>query len=149
MTTLAPEPPPTRPAAAFHPLTVAAVVFGGVDSESFDAFVDPGPFETVRPEPNEPAMFLYTSGSTGTPKGVVLTHQGHIWIGETRLMPGLDRHRYLIAAPLYHMNALALSKLACAAHATIVLLPQFTARGYIDAIASYRATWRACSRANE
>jgi long-chain acyl-CoA synthetase len=60
---------------------------------------------------------------------------------ETRLAPGLGRHRYLIAAPLYHMNALALSQLACAAHATIVLLPQFTARGYIEAIGQYRATW--------
>ena len=86
-------------------------------------------------------MFLYTSGSTGTPKGVVLSHQSHIWVVETRLAPGLDRHRYLIAAPLYHMNALALSKLACAAHATIVLLPQFTARAYIEAIERYRATW--------
>ena len=77
--------------------------------------------------PDEPAMFLYTSGSTGTPKGVVLSHQSHIWVVETRLAPGLDRHRYLIAAPLYHMNALALAKLACAAYATIVLLPQFSA----------------------
>ena len=79
-------------------------------------------------------MFLYTSGSTGTPKGVVLSHQSHIWVVETRLAPGLDRHRYLIAAPLYHMNALALAKLACAAHATIVLLPQFSAPAYIAAI---------------
>src|SRR6185295_11775323 len=60
---------------------------------------------------------------------------------ETRLTPDLERHRYLIAAPLYHMNALALSMLACAAHATIVLLPQFAARAYIEAIESYRCTW--------
>jgi acyl-CoA synthetase (AMP-forming)/AMP-acid ligase II len=86
-------------------------------------------------------MFLYTSGSTGQPKGVVLSHQSHIWVVETRLAPDLGRHRYLIAAPLYHMNALALSKLACAAHATIVLLPQFSARSYIDAIGRYRCTW--------
>ena len=86
-------------------------------------------------------MFLYTSGSTGIAKGVVLSHQSHIWVVETRLAPGLDRHRYLIAAPLYHMNALALSKLACAAHATIVLLPQFNARAYIEAIERYRCTW--------
>ena len=87
-------------------------------------------------------MILYTSGSTGTPKGVVLSHQGHIWVVETRLA-GLDlaRHRYLVAAPLYHMNALALSKLACAAHATIVLLPQFNARAYIEATERYRCTW--------
>jgi long-chain acyl-CoA synthetase len=117
------------------------VCFGGKGEESFERFLDPGLFETVLPEQNEPAMFLYTSGSTGTPKGVVLTHQGHIWVGETRLMPGLDRHRYLIAAPLYHMNALALSILACMAHATIILLPQFTARAYIEAIERYRATW--------
>ena len=90
---------------------------------------------------DEPAMFLYTSGSTGTPKGVVLSHQSHIWVVETRLAPGLERHRYLIAAPLYHMNALALAKLACAAHATIVLLPQFSARAYIEAIGRYRCTW--------
>jgi long-chain acyl-CoA synthetase len=117
------------------------VCFGDDGTESFEGFLDTGPFDTIVPRPDEPAMFLYTSGSTGTPKGVVLSHQSHIWVVETRLVPGLDRHRYLIAAPLYHMNALALSKLACAAHATIVLLPQFTARGYIEAIGRYRCTW--------
>jgi acyl-CoA synthetase (AMP-forming)/AMP-acid ligase II len=39
------------------------------------------------------------------------------------------------------MNALALSLLACAAHATIVLLPQFTARAYIEAIGRFHCTW--------
>jgi long-chain acyl-CoA synthetase len=53
----------------------------------------------------------------------------------------LSRHRYLIAAPLYHMNALALSMLAVAAHSTIVMLPAFTATAYIDAIGRYRCTW--------
>jgi long-chain acyl-CoA synthetase len=123
------------------PAGLPVVVFGGEGAESFDAFLDPGPFDAMVPAPNEPGMFLYTSGSTGTPKGVVLSHQSHIWVVETRLAPGLDRHRYLIAAPLYHMNALALSQLACAAHATNVLLPQFTARGYIEAIERYHTTW--------
>jgi acyl-CoA synthetase (AMP-forming)/AMP-acid ligase II len=123
------------------PSDLPAVTFGREDADGFDAFLDPGPFQTVKPEPAEPAMFLYTSGSTGKPKGVVLSHQSHIWVVETRLAPGLDRHRYLIAAPLYHMNALALAKLACAAHATIILLPRFDARAYIDAITRYRPTW--------
>jgi acyl-CoA synthetase (AMP-forming)/AMP-acid ligase II len=39
------------------------------------------------------------------------------------------------------MNALALAKLACAAHATIVLMPQFSARGYIEAIGRYRCSF--------
>jgi len=117
-------------------------VFGGEVNENFDAFLDPGEFKTVIPAQNEPAMFLYTSGSTGTPKGVVLSHQSHIWVVETRLEgQDLSGQRYLVAAPLYHMNALALSKLACAAHATIVLLPQFTARAYIEAIGRHHVTW--------
>ncbi len=123
--------------AADCPDDIARVIFGA----QFDAFLNHGPFDAVVPAENEPAMFLYTSGSTGTPKGVVLSHQSHIWVVETRLAPGLDRHRYLIAAPLYHMNALALAKLACAAHATIVLLPQFSAPAYIEAIGRYRCTW--------
>ncbi len=123
------------------PSDIGSVCFGEPAAGGFDGFLDPGPFAAVTPAEREAAMFLYTSGSTGTPKGVVLSHQSHLWVVETRLAPGLDRHRYLIAAPLYHMNALALSKLACAAHATIVLLPQFSARAYIDAIGRHRCTW--------
>jgi acyl-CoA synthetase (AMP-forming)/AMP-acid ligase II len=39
------------------------------------------------------------------------------------------------------MNALALANLVCLAHATIVLLPQFTAPAYIAAIERYRCTF--------
>jgi acyl-CoA synthetase (AMP-forming)/AMP-acid ligase II len=118
------------------------VCFGADGAESFAGFLDPGPFDALPARPDEPAMFLYTSGSTGIPKGVALSHQSHIWVVETRLEgQDLSPHRCLIAAPLYHMNALALAKLACAAHATIVLQPQFSAPAYIAAIARHRCTW--------
>ena len=53
----------------------------------------------------------------------------------------MSRHRFLVAAPLYHMNALAMSQLAHAAHATVILLPQFTSQLYLHAIETYRCTW--------
>ena len=126
------------PRRADCPADIPAITFG----TEFEDFLDAGTFAAIVPRPHEPAMFLYTSGSTGKPKGVVLSHQSHLWVVESRLDgQDLSRHRYLIAAPLYHMNALALSKLACAAHATIVLLPQFSAVPYIEAIGLYRCTW--------
>ncbi len=124
------------------PLGIPTVCFGDVGVGGFNQFLNPGSFAEIIPTPNEPAMFLYTSGSSGFPKGVVLSHQSHIWVVEIRLAgQDLSRHRYLIAAPLYHMNALALAKLAIAGHSTIVLLPSFTARAYIEAIGRYRCTW--------
>src|SRR5262249_11305822 len=123
------------------PSDIAVVCFGCEGNESFDHFLDPGAFTAIVPEPNEPALFVYTSGSTGIPKGVVLSQQSHVWVAQTRLGNNdFSRQRFLIAAPLYHMNALALSVLALFAHGTIVLLPQFTASAYIEAIGRYRAT---------
>ena len=116
-----------------------AVEFG---SPEWAALRNPGPFTPVTPEPRETAMVLYTSGSSGKPKGVVLTHEGHLWAVRMRLRGGpYDHHRLLIAAPLFHMNGLGTLKFALAAGATVLLLPQFDTRKYIQAIQRFRATW--------
>ena len=112
----------------------------------FDAFIDPGAHTPVTPhnsgDPREPAIFLYTSGSTGRPKGVVLSHASHLWVTERRTQgQSLSQHRLLVAAPLYHMNGLAMAQLSLRAGSTLVLMPQFDARAYIDAIERYRCTW--------
>lgn len=113
-----------------------------LEGAGWEAFLDPGPFEPVTPAEKEPALFLYTSGSTGRPKGVVLSHQSQLWIVEQRLRgAALGEERFLIAAPLYHMNGLALAQLALAAGATTVLLPQFGQSEYITAIGEERCSW--------
>ena len=113
--------------------------------EEWDGFVAVGlaasPFQTVVPQPSDPAMFLYTSGSTGRPKGVVLSHCSHLWVLEVRTSrPDLDQERVQVAAPLYHMNGLAMAQLTLASGGLLVLLPGFTARSYIEAAAEWGTT---------
>jgi acyl-CoA synthetase (AMP-forming)/AMP-acid ligase II len=127
---------------ALLPAGLPIVDFDASGRDSFASFLDPGSFESVRPQPGEAAMVLYTSGSTGRPKGVLLSHDGHLWAVRSRVgTGGHDRHRILVAAPLFHMNALGLAKFTIAAGACMVLLPQFNARRYVAAIGRFKVTW--------
>jgi acyl-CoA synthetase (AMP-forming)/AMP-acid ligase II len=108
----------------------------------FETLLSEGPFQAVAMEPDEPAMFLYTSGSTGRPKGVVLSHYSHLWVMNQRKRPPWPPgQRSLVAAPLYHMNGLAMSQNTFVQGDTIVLLPQFTVRGYVEAAAKHRVAF--------
>jgi long-chain acyl-CoA synthetase len=102
-----------------------------------------GPFEIADPGDEGIAMVLYTSGSTGRPKGVPLTHKGHLWAHNFRVSRAVpdDHHRILVAAPLYHMNALCVSLFAFGTGATVILLPEFKAAQYIEAIERFKCTW--------
>lgn len=123
------------------PRDIPSVCFGKDGDNGYEALLSHGSFAAVRPAPRQPAMFLYTSGSTGRPKGVVLSHESHLWVVEMRRRPASDpRQRILVAAPLYHMNALSLCQTALAQHDAIILLPRFTARDYIDAISRFGCT---------
>jgi acyl-CoA synthetase (AMP-forming)/AMP-acid ligase II len=119
----------------------------GLGTEPFSAIAIGGSeagavFRTVAPRPREVAMVLYTSGSTGRPKGVALSHAGQLWALRTRLatLSAPESERFLVAAPLYHMNALFAAKTSLMAMASLVLLPRFTPEAYIDAIGQFRCT---------
>jgi acyl-CoA synthetase (AMP-forming)/AMP-acid ligase II len=117
------------------PNSVPKISFDG----DFASLLDEGPFTPLKMQPEEPAMFLYTSGSTGRPKGVVLSHYSHLWAISQRVRrPVPQGQRSLVAAPLYHMNGLAMCQTTLNQGDTIVLLPQFTTRGYIEAAARHR-----------
>ncbi len=121
---------------------VPVVSFDDQGATGFAELMDPGPFTPVLLGDDAVAMVLYTSGSTGRPKGVPLTHKGHLWALRKRMVgTGLDEHRILVAAPLYHMNALCVSLFALAASATIVMLPEFDAERYLEAIERHQCTW--------
>jgi acyl-CoA synthetase (AMP-forming)/AMP-acid ligase II len=125
------------------PVDLPVVHFDASGPEGFDGFLVDRPYQVVQPEPDEIAMFLYTSGSTGRPKGVPLSHAGQLWSIAARAGRHADwqTQRLLVAAPMYHMNALATLKFVMAVHASAVLLPQFRAPAYIAAIERYRCTW--------
>lgn len=115
----------------------------GFDDGSYQAMRDPGPFETVEPQGRELGTILYTSGSTGKPKGVLLSHESQRWSMETseRLYGDRSHHRYIVGAPMFHMNATISVKNALATNATIVLLPAFDAKVYAKAIDRFKVTW--------
>ncbi len=110
-----------------------------VIDKAFGSLLDDGEWAAVEAEPTEPAMFLYTSGSTGRPKGVVLSHRSHLWVLKMRATPTPPPgQRVLVAAPLYHMNALSVCQVALNTGGTIVLLPSFTATRFIGAASRYQ-----------
>lgn len=124
------------------PPGMRTVVYDDTGAEAFDSFIDPGPFTAFEPAADSVAIQPYTSGSTGRPKGVLLTHYGQNWsrriLAHTR--GTTEQDAILVAAPLYHKNALNAIKQGLTAGAMLPLLPQFNVERYIAAIGQFRCT---------
>jgi acyl-CoA synthetase (AMP-forming)/AMP-acid ligase II len=98
-------------------------------------------FDAATVSADDLAEILYTSGSTGRPRGVPLTHRGQIWFLNAFLdATGWAPEVALVAAPLFHMNALIRVKCALATGGRIVLLKRFSPEAYLQAIAAHRVT---------
>jgi len=99
-------------------------------------------FTVIQPADNDTAEILYTSGSTGRPKGVVLSHRSQIEMlratGSTGRKPPFKNRCGLVAAPLFHMNALMFSAAILASDGTVVLLPKFETALFMWAIKEYQ-----------
>jgi crotonobetaine/carnitine-CoA ligase len=93
--------------------------------------------------PDDLATLIPTSGTTGRSKLVMQTHRAYAWAGEGFphwMGLGAD-DRLMTSLPLFHINATAYSvmgSLACGAG--LVLLPRFSASGFLDAARRHGAT---------
>ncbi|HVQ66765.1 MAG TPA: class I adenylate-forming enzyme family protein [Bradyrhizobium sp.] len=130
--------------AANRPLVrdgIPVIDFDEMGAGGFARTIAPADFTSVVTASDEVGQMLYTSGSTGRPKGVPLSHYGQLWAISTRTSGALNENeRYIIAQPLFHMNGLFAAKTIFATNASVVLLPGFETRSYIEAIAKYKVT---------
>lgn len=94
-------------------------------------------------DPSDIAVMIPTSGTTGRSKLVMQTHLAYVMAGEgfpywLRLT---SADRLMTSLPLFHINAPAYSTLgSIAARASLVLLPGFSAGGFLDAARRHGVT---------
>jgi carnitine-CoA ligase len=93
--------------------------------------------------PDDLATLIPTSGTTGHSKLVMQTHRAYAMAGEgfAFWMELTSADRLMTSLPLFHINAPAYSvmgSLACGAG--LVLLPRFSASGFLDAARRHGAT---------
>ncbi len=127
--------------ATWRPLVPEDIAFVDFDGD-YGELIDPGPFGTIAPAPNQVSMQPYTSGTTGRPKGVLLSHAGQNWAAHAivryrRIRPD---DRKLVSAPFFHKNALVAIKTALVTGACLVIMPRFDAGGSIRAVNDHRCT---------
>jgi crotonobetaine/carnitine-CoA ligase len=89
------------------------------------------------------ACLIPTSGTTGRSKLVAQTHRAYVMAGEgfPYWMELSSADRLMTSLPLFHVNAQAYSTLgSLACGAGLVLLPRFSASGFLDAARRHGAT---------
>jgi crotonobetaine/carnitine-CoA ligase len=93
--------------------------------------------------PDDLAVLIPTSGTTGRSKLVMQTHRAYAMAGEgfPWWMELTSEDRLMTSLPLFHINAPAYSVLgSLAAGAGLVLLPRFSASGFLDSARRHGAT---------
>jgi len=119
-------------------LAATAIRFGS----AFEAWLAP---EGARPAPVEIAPedgfnIIYSSGTTGTPKGIVQPHAMR-WAHISRNAgAGFASAVTMIATPLYSNTTLVSALPTLGWGGTVVLMPRFDARRFLELAERYRAT---------
>jgi crotonobetaine/carnitine-CoA ligase len=104
---------------------------------------DPGGRLDVTVTPDDLATLIPTSGTTGRSKLVMQTHRAYHWagVGFPYWMGLSSSDRLMTSLPLFHINAPAYSVMgSLAAGAGLVLVPRFSASGFLDTARRHGAT---------
>jgi carnitine-CoA ligase len=103
----------------------------------------PGPLPDAAVKPDDLAVLIPTSGTTGRSKLVMQTHRAYVMAGEgfPYWMELTAADRLMTSLPLFHINAPAYSVMgSLASGAGLVLLPRFSASGFLDSARKHGAT---------
>jgi crotonobetaine/carnitine-CoA ligase len=104
---------------------------------------EPAPLPTDAASADDVACLIPTSGTTGRSKLVAQTHRAYVMAGEgfPYWLQLSSADRLMTSLPLFHINAQAYSALgSLACGAGLVLLPRFSASGFLDAARRHSAT---------
>lgn len=137
-----------------HALPVRHFFSHGVRSEQLSAWAHPwdklwssnhGEPAVARPDPNSPAMIMYTSGTTGKPKGAVWTHANSSWFAAMQVIQWqLTGDRVgMTTGPMYHVGAiedLAIALLSVGGHVVITRSGDFSMHRTVDIIRHHGVT---------
>ncbi len=116
---------------------------GGAPGTPFDAWLAPAGSrpEPVPVDPSAPFNIIYSSGTTGTPKGIVQSFAMRWPHNHLTQPPGYGPDAVaLLSTPLYSNTTLVSFFPALAGGGTVVLLPKFEARTFLELSARHRVT---------
>jgi len=112
-------------------------------SESFQALYAAEPAPAREPDPNAPALILFTTGTTSRPKAVLWTHGNVLWGGQMSAMHQAVRSDdvYQVFLPVYHVVGFSWAFLSAMwAGATVVLQPRFSGSRFWPVALKHKCT---------
>ncbi|WP_430396471.1 class I adenylate-forming enzyme family protein [Ferrovibrio sp.] len=115
-----------------------------LDTAEFEAWLAPlgAKPAAVDVHPDAPFNIIYSSGTTGTPKGIIQPHKMRWSHVQRAAINGYNTERTvaLLSTPLYSNTTLVIFFPALGWGGTVVLMPKFEVKAYLDLAQQHRVT---------